>query len=141
MNVKILLVEDDDIDAEAILRSLTKIVPKDKILRAKNGQEALDILAEKKTPITSFLIILDLNMPKMGGMEFLENIRSNPSTSSAIVFVLTTSNDEKDHELCYKYNVAGYVLKEKVGKDHYTNITDVIKFYLKYVEFPQEEQL
>ena len=61
------------------------------------------------------LILLDLNMPLMNGIQFLEQLRSDESLKDSIVFVLTTSNDERDKMAAYEYNVAGYLVKSRVA--------------------------
>jgi CheY-like chemotaxis protein len=78
---------------------------------AGNGLEALAMLKEKQIPTDRRLVLLDLNMPKMNGIEFLEALRADPELSGTPVVVLTTSNDEQDKHDAYNLNVAGYLLK------------------------------
>jgi CheY-like chemotaxis protein len=78
---------------------------------AGNGLEALELLRGEKIPKERRLVLLDLNMPKMNGIEFLEALRADPDLSSTPVVVLTTSNDEQDKSDAYHLNVAGYMLK------------------------------
>jgi CheY-like chemotaxis protein len=136
--VSVLLVEDDEIDIEAVLRSFRKLRIANPVTIAKDGLQALDILrgtngATKITP--PYLIILDLNMPRMNGHEFLAEIRNDPELKSSIVFVLTTSNDDKDRLDSYEMNVAGYMLKGKVGQS-FLDAIGLLDHYWRVVEFP-----
>ena len=111
----ILLVEDDKVDVMNVQRSFKKANITNPLFFANNGIEALEILRNEsktvKMPINRRLILLDLNMPKMGGIEFLEELRADPRLSPTPVIVLTTSAQEKDRIKAYNFNVAGYILK------------------------------
>jgi CheY-like chemotaxis protein len=111
----ILLVEDDKVDVMNVQRSFAKANITNPLFFANNGIEALEILRNEsktvKMPASRRLILLDLNMPKMGGIEFLEELRADPTLSPTPVIVLTTSNQEKDRIKAYDFNVAGYILK------------------------------
>ena len=78
---------------------------------AHNGLEALELLRGNKVPNERRLIPLDLNMPKMNGLEFLREVRNDPELRSLTVIVLTTSADERDKVEAYNLNVAGYIVK------------------------------
>lgn len=108
-NKSILLVEDDQIDRMTIQRSFKTLEIKNTLNIAANGQEALDFL--EKTQETPCLIILDINMPKMNGLEFLRIIKRDENYKTIPVVVLTTSNDENDKLTCYRSGVAGYIIK------------------------------
>ena len=98
-NLSILLVEDDDVAAEAVTRSLKKVDPKIKIIWKQNGKLALDALREKaqqKEISEPYLVLLDLNMPVMNGFEFLDHIRKDKNLNNTVVFILTTSNEDND---------------------------------------------
>jgi CheY-like chemotaxis protein len=107
--IKILLLEDDDIDAMAVDRAFKKAGLPAKIQRAKDGLQALDLLPSIEQP---FVVLLDLNMPRMNGLEFLSALNQIQSSETIDIFVLTTSNDQSDVEQCQKFNVAGYFLKD-----------------------------
>lgn len=136
--VTILLVEDDDLDAEAVTRAFQKKrianpieVVQDGILaleklRGENGVEKL------KRP---YLILLDLNMPRMNGIEFLQNLRNDPELHDSLVFVLTTSDADRDKLAAYAQHIAGYLVKSNVGAD-FVNLVNMIDHYWRYVEFP-----
>ena len=110
----ILIVEDDDIDFEAVTRALKSLKVANPTVRARDGVEALDLLRGEKNQdkiSAPFIILLDLNMPKMTGIEFLDIIREDDSLKSSIVFVLTTSDDDRDIVASYRRNVEGYIVK------------------------------
>ncbi len=110
----ILLVEDDKVDVMNVQRSFKKAKITNPLFVAQNGLEALAILrneSETVIPKERRLVLLDLNMPKMGGIEFLQALREDPDLSRTPVIVLTTSDQEKDRIEAYNLNVAGYILK------------------------------
>lgn len=110
----ILLVEDDDIDILNVKRSLQKLNLLNPIHIANDGVEALILLRGTKDipPIpTPSLILLDINMPRMNGLEFLREIRSDEDLQHLRVVILTTSDEEKDMLEASYYHVTGYILK------------------------------
>ncbi|HEB94070.1 MAG TPA: response regulator [Gammaproteobacteria bacterium] len=113
--ISILLVEDDEVDVMNIQRAFKKNHITNPVHVAGNGLEALAMLRgldgrEKLTPAPK-IILLDINMPKMNGIEFLTELRTDPELRAISVFVLTTSDEEKDRVAAYDMNVAGYILK------------------------------
>ena len=112
--VNILLVEDDYLDIMNVERELKKINLEHPIHVARNGREALNMLrgegAPKITPAPS-VILLDINMPKMNGIEFLTELRREPEFSHIPVFIMTTSNEETDRMAAQRLNVSGYIVK------------------------------
>ncbi|MBD2347154.1 response regulator [Anabaena subtropica] len=114
--INILLVEDDEVDIMNVKRAFKKVNITNPIYLASNGLEALTILRGNHDQFPNFpqerrLILLDLNMPKMGGIEFLQKLRSDPQLRPTPVVVMTTSNQDKDRVEAYNLNVAGYILK------------------------------
>jgi CheY-like chemotaxis protein len=109
--LNILLVEDDEVDVMNVQRAFERNHMTSSLFVAGNGIEALEILRSKRIPKERRLILLDLNMPKMNGIEFLEELRADPELSSTPVVVLTTSNDDQDKLDAFNFNVAGYLLK------------------------------
>jgi len=110
----ILLVDDDDVDVMNVQRAFKKNNIINPLYVASNGLEALDLLrggGEPAIPPERRLVLLDLNMPKMNGLEFLREIRADPELHALLVIVLTTSDDERDKVEAYNLNVAGYILK------------------------------
>jgi CheY-like chemotaxis protein len=110
----ILLVDDDEVDVMNVQRAFKKNNIVNPLYIANNGLEALDMLrgqGAQVIPGTRRLILLDLNMPKMNGLEFLRTLREDPELRPLTVVVLTTSDDERDRIEAYNLNVAGYILK------------------------------
>lgn len=114
--LNILLVEDDELDVMNVQRAFKKNNISNPLFVAGNGIEALEMLRGGNgnaavIPSIRRIILLDLNMPKMGGIEFLRELRADPKLSPTTVIVLTTSDEERDKVEAYKLNVAGYILK------------------------------
>ena len=109
--LNILLVEDDEVDVMNVQRAFERNRMTSALFVAGNGLDALDMLRSNLIPRERRLILLDLNMPKMNGIEFLEELRADPELSRTPVVVLTTSNDDQDKLDAFNFNVAGYMLK------------------------------
>lgn len=112
--LNILLVDDDEVDVMNVKRAFKKNNITNPLYVASNGLEALDMLRgnhELSVPQTRRLILLDLNMPKMGGIEFLRELRADPVLRPIPVIVLTTSNEDSDKVEAYNLIVSGYILK------------------------------
>jgi len=136
--VQILLVEDDEIDQMAVRRAFRRAKLENDIVAAGDGLEALEILRgehDEKELEGPFIILLDLNMPRMGGLEFLEEIRKDEKLGKSVVFVLTTSDDEGDIAAAYEANVAGYIVKSRVGES-FKDLVGVLDPYWKLVQLP-----
>ena len=113
--VNILLIDDDEVDCMNVQRAFKKSNISNPLFITHNGIEGLDMLrgtnnVQKIDPIPR-IILLDINMPKMNGLEFLKELRADKSLHTISVFVMTTSNDDKDRFEAYNYNVAGYIIK------------------------------
>ena len=106
----ILLVEDDIVDMMSVKRALKDINVTNPLYHVENGIEALEYLADKEKPRPT-IILLDLNMPKMGGIEFLSIMKKDDSIRRIPVIVLTTSRAEYDKIQSYDLGVAGYMIK------------------------------
>jgi CheY-like chemotaxis protein len=130
--VTILLVEDDEVDVTALRWAFDKLKIANPLVVAADGVEAWEMLQKLPRP---YLIITDINMPRMNGIELLRKIRTTPEFQDSIVFVLTTSNDEQDKIDAYHLNVAGYMLKSDMGTS-FTRAIALIDNYWKVVEFP-----
>ena len=114
--INILLVEDDEVDVMNVKRAFKKYKITNPLYIAGNGVEALKMLRSQdgqppEVPETRRIILLDLNMPKMNGIEFLHEIRKSETLKRTPVIVLTTSDEDKDRIEAYNLNVAGYILK------------------------------
>ena len=131
----ILLVEDDEVDVMNVKRAFEKSQITNPLYVAESGLEALEKLRSGEVPKARRLILLDLNMPRMNGIEFLRELRRDPELSATPVVVLTTSNDDRDKVEAYNLNVAGYLLKPVT----FTNFCDMMVTLNKYwtlVEMP-----
>ena len=137
-DVTFLLVEDDAVDVLAVERSFKDLKIRNELVVARDGKETLEILRgthESKKVAPSFMSFLDLNLPRMRGIEFLEEVRNDPQLHSSLVFVLTTSNDERDRREAYKHNIAGYVVKAAEASSLSEEIS-MVDHYWRVVEFP-----
>jgi len=134
MASEIILVEDNISDADLITRALAKSNVANKILHLKDGQEALDYLFSDgkwkgiKTSNLTKLILLDLKMPKISGLEVLRKIKSNEETKKIPVVVLTSSKEDPDIQECYKLGVNSYVVKP-LGFDEFSKTVSQLGLY------------
>lgn len=133
--LNILLVEDDEVDVMNVRRAFERNNVSNPLYVAGNGLEALAMLRDGTVPSERRLILLDLNMPKMNGIEFLQALRSDPELASAPVVVLTTSNDDQDKIDAYNLNVAGYLLKPVTFSNFCERMTTLNKYWT-LVEMP-----
>ncbi len=136
--VTVLLVEDDAVEVMAVERAFKKKKIANPVVVAKDGIEALAILRAEdgRAPLQRpFLILLDLNMPRMNGIEFLHQIRSDDQLSNTVVFVLTTSKADEDRTAAYREHVAGYIVKANVGND-FVEVITLLDAYWRIVELP-----
>ena len=131
----ILLVEDDEVDVMNVKRAFEKNKILNPLYVASNGLEALSMLREGKVPQARRLVLLDLNMPGMGGIEFLRELRADPKLRPTPVVVLTTSGDEKDRIDAYDFHVAGY-LRKPVEFPNFMELTAALNKYWTLVEMP-----
>ena len=131
----ILLVEDDQIDQMNVKRAFERNKIMNPLYIAENGLEALEMLRDGRVPDERRLILLDLNMPKMNGIEFLRSLRADEKLNPIPVVVLTTSNDEQDKVNAYDLNVAGYLLKP-VTFTNFVELTAALNKYWTLVEMP-----
>ena len=133
--LNILLVEDDEVDVMNVRRAFERNNVSNTLFVAGNGLEALAMLRSDQIPKERRLILLDLNMPKMHGIEFLQALRSDPELASLPVVVLTTSNDDQDKIDAYNLNVAGYLLKPVTFSNFCERMTTLNKYWT-LVEMP-----
>lgn len=137
--LNILLVEDDEVDVMNVQRALKKNNATATLYRAANGIEALAMLRTNNQIApnnnTRLLILLDLNMPKMGGLEFLKELRADLALANLPVVVLTTSMQDSDLASAYQYNVAGYIVKP-ITFTSFVETIDVLNRYWSMSEMP-----
>ncbi|WP_428034820.1 response regulator [Amphritea sp.] len=135
--VTILLVDDDDVDVMGVQRALRKLKILNPVVRAHDGIEALELLRNSNAVKRPYIILLDLNMPRMNGFEMLTELRQDKSLASSVVFVLTTSKADEDKVEAYQQNVAGYIVKSNVGEG-FMDLIQMLDRYWRVVEFPTQ---
>lgn len=116
MSVTLLLVEDNEFDVRRIMRAFAKLDISLPLLRAADGIEALEIL-DRPDILPPVVVLLDLNMPRMSGLEFLEVLRSDPRHATLPVHVITTSDYHKDIDAAYQYAISGYYVKPSTSDE------------------------
>ena len=136
--IQFLIVEDNLFDVENIQRGFKRLKINNPVISAENGVEALEILRGEKDGINlkkPFVILLDLNMPKMNGFEFLEELRADEDLKDSTVYVLTTSEHKEDIANAYKYNIAGYLVKP-IDREGLINSLSTLEAYWSICKFP-----
>ena len=135
--INILLVDDDAVDVMTVRRAFKKSKVNNPLYVASNGLEALEMLqpSNSEIPKSRRLILLDLNMPKMNGIEFLKALRKDPNLHKTPVIVLTTSDREQDRLEAYDLNVAGYIVKPMTFSE-VVDVMSALDRYWKICEFP-----
>jgi CheY-like chemotaxis protein len=138
--INVLLVEDDEVDVMNVRRAFQKGNIRNPLYVATNGIEALEILRGESNclpvlPPERRLVLLDLNMPKMGGLEFLQRLRADPQLRSIPVVVMTTSNADRDRLEAYSLNIAGYLLKPVVFAS-FVEVIATLNNYWSFCEMP-----
>ena len=133
--LNILLVEDDEVDVMNVKRAFEKNHITNPLFVAGNGLEALEKLRNGEVPQARRIVLLDLNMPRMNGIEFLRQLRSDPALAATPVIVLTTSNNDHDKIEAYNLNVAGYLVKP-VTFAEFSELMLTLNKYWTLVEMP-----
>jgi CheY-like chemotaxis protein len=133
--LNILLVDDDDIDVMTVQRAFRKNNLANQLNVAGDGIDALRMLRSGEVPLDNRIILLDINMPRMDGIEFLRELRADPALASTTVVVLTTSNEDRDRIQAYELNVAGYLLKPVTFESFVESMATLNKYWTQ-MEFP-----
>lgn len=133
--LNILLVDDDEIDVMNVRRAFDKGRITNPLFVAEDGERALEMLRSGEVPAERRIVLLDLNMPRLNGIEFLRVIRADPVLRSLPVVVLTTSDDDRDKIDAYDLNVAGYLLKP-VTVGTFVEVMAAVNNYWTLVELP-----
>ena len=136
--MNILLVEDDDLDAELFERGVRKSGDTVNVTRARDGLEALNMLTETKEgakPPHPCVILLDINMPRMNGHEFLAKLQSNTELTGHRVFVFTTSANQTDIDRAYGNNASGYIVKPD-STSEFRQVLDMLRYYWDVCKHP-----
>ena len=124
--MKVLFIEDDMIESMKMQRAISKLQYKHTLVEAKNGEEALEILNGGDLPD---IIFLDLNMPRMSGIEFLGILKSDERLKYLPTVILTTSENRTDLLECFKIGIAGYVIKPLKYEDYESKIKKVFDYW------------
>jgi CheY-like chemotaxis protein len=141
--INILLVEDDEVDIMNVQRAFKKNNIRNPLYVTRNGLEALEALRGINSDVnipSPRIVLLDINMPKMGGIEFLTELRKDSQLKSVSVFMMTTSNEESDKIAAYDLNVAGYVLKP-LSFEGFTNAVAILSHYWHLCELPAQAKV
>lgn len=142
-NAIILLVEDDDVDVMAVKRAMKQNEMTNPLFIVSDGEEALRFLlhedeyADTGSAPRPDLILLDLNMPRMNGLEFLRIMKKDEGLREIPVVVLTTSDEEKDVKLSYAHCAAGYIVKP-VSFDNFVEAVKTLFVYWTLNKTPKQ---
>ena len=133
-----LIVDDDKISVMAMQRAMRKLKIVNENHVCTDGQHALEFLqaqTAKNVELPPVIVMLDLNMPRMGGLEFLDAVRSDPKLSRVVVFVFTTSDTPDDVRCAYDRHVAGYIVKDNPSET-FAEALNMLETYARIVELP-----
>lgn len=136
--VSILMVEDDELDVESFKRCLKRERIVNPFFQVKDGEEALQVLRGEHSELTvakPYLLLMDINMPRMNGIECLTEIRKDPQLKDTVVFIMTTSEDEQDIYEAYNLNVAGYMVKSNLGENFLKSV-QMLNTYFHAIVLP-----
>ena len=125
--LKILLIEDDAIEIMKLNRAVSSLLSEPEIIEANNGEDALNVLKERN--IIPNIILLDLNMPKINGIEFLRILKNDEELKHIPTIILTTSDNKKDLLACYEIGIAGYITKPLKYQDYVTRIDVLLSYW------------
>lgn len=125
--LNVLFIEDDTIERMKFERALKSINTIHNIIEAKNGEEALYILSNNT--IIPDIILLDLNMPRMNGLDFLKQIKEHTNYQHIPIIILTTSKNKKDLLSCFKIGISGYISKPLRYGDYVKNIESIFNYW------------
>ncbi len=135
---QVLLVEDNSVDREAVRRGFRRHRLGNAIVEARDGFDALQLLrGDDNQPALQrpYVVVLDIGLPRMSGIELLRELRRDDELHDSVVFVLTTSRSERDKAAAYSLNVAGYIVKEDLDSG-YGELASLLEQYCSIVELP-----
>jgi CheY-like chemotaxis protein len=135
----VLLIEDDNVDAMTVKRAMRDLHVEHPVKHSINGEEAMKYLVNPDSE-KPFVILLDLNMPKMNGIEFLKIIKANPELKTIPIIVLTTSKEKRDIQESFELGAAGYMVKP-VDYSKFVEILGKVMTYWSTSELPKPELL
>ena len=125
--LSILFIEDDIVETMKMNRTISKLEANHNIQEAKNGEEALNILENKDN--LPDIILLDLNMPKINGIEFLKILKNDGVLKYIPTIVLTTSSNSKDVLECYRIGIAGYIIKPLKYEEYVCKLSKLLAYW------------
>ncbi|WP_425101569.1 response regulator [Tropicibacter sp. S64] len=129
--------EDDDGDAKAVSRALARSPVRTVLHRVSDGIEALKLMRARGSALAdTYIVLADLNMPRMNGIEFLAELRRDPILRRTVVFMVSTSDSEEDRNAAYNFSVAGFSPKHKLGKN-LEKLIKVLDDYARIVDLPR----
>ncbi len=129
-----MLVEDDEVDIMNVQRTFKKQNVQHRLDVARDGKEAL--LHLRTVGTKPQVILLDINMPRMNGLEFLRELRADPKLARIAVFVMSTSANPSDKSIAFQFNVAGYIVKPLSSEDFNNSLSCLLRFW-EICEFPE----
>ncbi|HEY0190552.1 MAG TPA: response regulator [Kofleriaceae bacterium] len=132
--IHLLLVEDDDLDVMNVHRALAQASEIASITVARDGMEALRVLRTGEVPLERLVIMLDLRMPRMSGLDLLKELRGDPRYKRVPTVILTTSDDPNDRDAAFSLGVAGYFVKP-AAPSRFQQIMDAMRNYWSATEF------
>jgi len=133
----IMLIEDHSVDAMTVKRAMKELHVTNSMIHCLNGEEGLKYLTDPETE-KPFVILLDLNMPKMSGIEFLKVVKTYPQLKPIPVVVLTTSKEKRDVQDSFELGAAGYMIKP-VDYAKFTDVINTVMLYWRLSELPRQE--
>lgn len=132
MKPDILLVEDNADEVDLAMRVLAKELPKCRVKRAKDGVEALEYLAGKELKVLPKVILLDLKLPRLNGLEVLRILKSDPKTRHIPVVVMTSSQEQRDVIDCYTLGANSYIVKPIDFREYFQVISGIARYWLAF---------
>lgn len=132
--LNLLLVDDDSVDQMTVTRGLARAGIAHRLCQAKDGVEALEVLRGDGMPRARRLVILDLRLPRMDGLEFLRALRADASIAATPVVIITTSTREEERREAHRLNVAGYFVKS-MDFPRFVELLTIIDRYWSAVEY------
>lgn len=139
--VVVLIVEDDDGHARLIEKNLRRASIKNEMLRFADGQQILDFLfrrgeGRQREDFTPYLLLLDIRIPKIGGVEVLRQIKQDEELRKIPVIMLTTTDDPREVDACHRLGCSHYIVKP-VEYDKFSAVLGQLGLFLKIVQVPQ----
>lgn len=132
--VTVFAIDDDEVDIELLRRALKRARLDVALITAEDGAVALEML-EQGLVRKPYIMLLDINMPRLNGIELLARLREHPQHRDAVVFILTTSANPRDVKDSYRFNIAGYLVKSQMG-EQFSKVVELLRSYQSVVLLP-----